>query len=76
MNQYIANLKKFFIEDASHHSYRLPPVDPFMLCKEFEKKGLDDVERTTQRLRWMLEHEKVVVFQSFQKYLQKKNGII
>lgn len=62
MNQYIANLKKFFIEDTSHHSYRLPPIDQHILCKEFEKRGLNDVERTTQRLRWMLEHEKVVVF--------------
>ena len=61
MNQYIANLKKFFIEENSHHSFRLPPVEQYILSSDFEGKRLNDVERTNQRLKWMLEHERVVV---------------
>ncbi|NCB02346.1 MAG: pyruvate formate-lyase [Spirochaetia bacterium] len=62
MNQYITELKKYYIEDSSHHSYRVPPTEQYKLAQEFKKKGLNDTQRAKYRLKWMLEHENIVVF--------------
>ena len=62
MNKYIAELRKFYVETKSHHVHRVAPIEQYTLAKEFNEKGLTDIERTQKRLAWMLEHETAVVF--------------
>ncbi len=62
MNHYIAKLRHFYVEKKEHHAYRQSPADPYALAQEFEKRGLSDFERAKERLKWVLENEKPVVF--------------
>ncbi len=62
MNQNIAKLREFYIEKKEHHAYRQSGVNPNDLAQEFEKQGLSDFERAKERLKWVLENEKAVVF--------------
>lgn len=62
MTSYIAKLRQFYVENKEHHTYRQSSVNPHSLAKEFEKRELSDTERAVERLKWVLEKEKVVVF--------------
>ncbi|MFA5467906.1 MAG: pyruvate formate lyase family protein [Sphaerochaetaceae bacterium] len=62
MKQHIVKLREFYVEKKEHHAYRQKGVDPFYLAKEFAKRGLDDVQRAHERLKWVLEQEKPLVF--------------
>ncbi len=62
MNEYIANLKKRYVTEKSHHVYRQEAVDKYQEAKKYAEEGLDDITRAVKRLRWMLENEKPVVF--------------
>ncbi len=62
MDQHIAKMRKYYVEDKAHHQYRQAPIEQYTLAKEFETEGLSDIERALRRLQWMLEQEKPVVF--------------
>ncbi|MBP3940136.1 MAG: pyruvate formate-lyase, partial [Christensenellaceae bacterium] len=62
MNEYIANLKKRYVTEKSHHVYRQEAVDKYQEAKKYAAEGFDDITRAVKRLRWMLENEKPVVF--------------
>lgn len=62
MNEYIADLRKFFITDKTHHKLRQSgdPSSNFTLF--IKNKDLPDTDRAYHRLKWMLENEKPIVF--------------
>ncbi|MBR6239696.1 MAG: pyruvate formate-lyase [Clostridia bacterium] len=62
MNEYIANLKKRYVTDKSHHALRQTAVDKYQEAAKYQAEGLDDITRAVRRLRFMLENEKPVVF--------------
>lgn len=61
MTEYIQNLKKFFIVDREHHKFRQPAFDKFEMAEQWSKQNLSDLERSTERLLFMLKSEKPVV---------------
>jgi len=62
MTEYIQQLRQFYVMDKKQRAYWQDPVDPHALAAEFSQLDLDDIQRATLRLTWMLEHEKPVVF--------------
>ncbi len=62
MNSRIQRMKAFFVTEKKHHAYRQAVSDPYRYARQYEKEGLDDLERTVQRLESVLEEEVPVVF--------------
>lgn len=62
MNERIANLKKRYVTEKSHHVYRSEAIDKYTEAKKYAEEGLCDIKRAVRRLRFMLESEKPVVF--------------
>ena len=52
----------FFVRDKSHHANRKPAEDPHALAAQFAAQGLDDMQRSVGRLRYVLAQETPVVF--------------
>lgn len=62
MRSRIQRMKEFFVTEKKHHAYRQSVSDSYRYAREYEKEGLDDLERTVQRLERVLEEEVPVVF--------------
>lgn len=63
MNKKIQEKLDFFIRDKKHHAYRQPPPENiYILAERFASEKKKDTWRSLERLRWMLENEKPVVF--------------
>lgn len=62
MTKYIEGLLNYYIVNKEHHQFRTVIPEIYCLAEDFGKAGLDDVSRSTARLRWVLEQEKPVVF--------------
>lgn len=52
----------FFVNKKSHHVYRQAAEDPHTLANDFAARGLDDMTRSVERLRYVLAKETPVVF--------------
>ena len=52
----------FFVRDKAHHAYRKPAEDVHALAAELAAQGLDDMQRSVARLRYVLAQETPVVF--------------
>ena len=61
MTDRIQQLKQYFITDKAHHAFRFPAQDPFLLAEDFAKDGLNDVQRATERFKYMLAAETPVI---------------
>lgn len=61
MNEYISELRNYFITGKQHHKLRQTEEKSSDFTTNISKIGLDDTERAYQRLKWMLENEKPVV---------------
>lgn len=62
MNQRITEFKKFFIEEKGHHKFRQQPLDPYVLAEKFKKDNTSSLMRAKERLLFVLNNEKPVVF--------------
>jgi len=62
MNQRIAELKQFFIQEKKHHAFRQPKTDPYVLAKDFAARGLSPLDRSVERHLHVIRSEKPVVF--------------
>ena len=60
--EHIQKQLDFFVRDKSHHAYRKPAEDVHALAAEFAAQGLDDMQRSVARLRYVLVQETPVVF--------------
>ena len=57
MTEYIENLLKRFILDKDQIQYRVPFTDDGSLAAEWKRQNLSDLQRSVERLRFMLERE-------------------
>lgn len=62
MTDRIRQLKQFFVTEKAHHASRFQPQDEYTLAKGFEREGLSDLRRATERLKLMLNAETPVLF--------------
>ena len=62
MTERIRNLRKFFIEEHQHRTFRKAPGDPFQLAAAFREQNLPDTERAVKRLVYMLDEETPLLF--------------
>ena len=60
--EHIQKQLDFFVRDKTHHAYRRPAEDAHALAETFAAQGLDDMQRSVARLRYVLEKETPVVF--------------
>ncbi|NBK90906.1 pyruvate formate-lyase [bacterium 1XD21-13] len=61
MTEKIEQMLTYYVKNREHHKFRRAPKDPYRLAVNYEREGLDDLERTVRRLRDMLEEETPVV---------------
>lgn len=59
--EHIQKQLDFFVRDKAHHAYRKPAEDVHALAAEFAAQGLDDMQRSVARLRYVLAQETPVV---------------
>lgn len=64
MTDRIQTMRDFFIIKKGQREYLQKQAEPYVLAEEFARQGTDDMERATQRLCWVLEHERPVVFEN------------
>ena len=62
MTKRIEQLRRFYIDDKAHHSFRQPAWDRYELARRFHAEGVPALERSVERLIYVLEHEQPVVF--------------
>lgn len=62
MNERIQSLKNYFIHEKKHHGFRQPKTDPYFLAEQFSAAGKTPQERSVERLLYVLQSEKPVVF--------------
>lgn len=62
MTAYIESLLERFIINKEQKQFRSEPSDKYAEAREYEKEGLTDLQRAVRRLRFMLKHEKPVVY--------------
>ena len=62
MTERIRNLRKFFIEEHQHRTFRKAPGDPYLLAAAFREQNLPDTERAVKRLVYMLDEETPLLF--------------
>ena len=62
MTEKIRNLQKFFIYDKAHHACRRPAEDKYRLAEKFCAENIAPLERSVERLLYMLKEETPVVF--------------
>lgn len=58
----IQNQLNYFVRDKAHHQYRQQPTSAQALAPDFAARGLDDLQRSVERLRHVLAQEVPVVF--------------
>lgn len=59
--EHIQKQLDFFVRDKAHHAYRKPAGDAHALAAELAAQGLDDMQRSVARLRYVLAQETPVV---------------
>ncbi|GHV73135.1 pyruvate formate-lyase [Spirochaetia bacterium] len=62
MTSYIQQLLDYYVVRKEHHQFRTTHPETYQLAELYESQGLSDVQRAADRLRWVLEQEKPVVF--------------
>ncbi|GHV80166.1 pyruvate formate-lyase [Spirochaetia bacterium] len=62
MTNYIQQLLDYYVVRKEHHQFRTTHPETYQLAELYESQGLSDVQRAADRLRWVLEQEKPVVF--------------
>lgn len=62
MTERILAMRHFFINVKAHHPVRSKAGDKYALAQDFAARGLSDLDRETERLLYMLEHERPVLF--------------
>lgn len=60
--EHIQKQLDFFVRDKAHHAYRKPAEDTHALAEKLAAHGLDDMQRSVARLRYVLAQETPVVF--------------
>ena len=60
--EHIEALLDYFVVKKEHHALRRPEEDPRALAARFAAEGLDDMRRSVERLRYVLEKETPAVF--------------
>ena len=60
--EHIQKQLDFFVRDKAHHAYRKPAEDTDALAEKLAAQGLDDMQRSVARLRYVLAQETPVVF--------------
>jgi formate C-acetyltransferase len=58
----IEDLKAFFVGEKKQRDYRQAAKDPYNLAENFAREGLCDLDRATERLLYVLQEEKPVIF--------------
>ena len=53
--EHIQKQLDFFVRDKAHHAYRKPAEDAHALAEKLAAQGLDDMQRSVARLRYVLE---------------------
>ena len=66
MTERIRSLRRMFVEEKAQHAVRDRPSDPFVLAREYAKRGIDPLERATERLCDVLNRERPVIFEGEQ----------
>ena len=69
-------LKQFFVTDKAHHAARFQPQDEYALAAHFEREGLSDVRRATERLTMMMAAETPVLFPLERIVLTRRNPTV
>ena len=62
MNDRIAEMREFFIINKEHHAFRQPAIDKFTLAIQFKQDNTTALDRTVERVRYLMEKEIPVVF--------------
>lgn len=76
MTERIRQLKQFFVIDKAHHAARIQSQDEYALAEHFKQKGLNDLERATQRLTLMMAAETPVLFPLERIVLTRRNPTV
>lgn len=63
MKDRIARMKKFFVTEKRQKNDRQEAVDPYILANRFAEEGTADTDRSAQRLIWVLEKERPVLYE-------------
>lgn len=63
MNDRIQRMRNFFVTDKKHHAFRQAPTSPYILANSFSQNNVSDIDRSTQRLKYVLDHEIPVIFE-------------
>lgn len=61
--KFIKELLDYFVAEKKHHKYRKAVENEYELAEEFSSQGYNDLKRSVERLRYVLEKEKPVVFE-------------
>jgi len=62
MNDRIQKMRDFFVLEKGQRAFWQPAEDPYVLADSYEKDGLSDIDRSTERLLYVLNKEKPVLF--------------
>lgn len=62
MRERIREMRQFFVIDKRQKAYWQEAVEPYALAEKFAAEGLSDTDRSAQRLIYVLEQEKPVIF--------------
>ena len=62
MTRYIETLRERFIVEKDQKNYRMQPEDPYAQAERYSREGLNDLQRSVRRLKYMLEKEKPHVY--------------
>ena len=76
MTERIRQLKQFFVIDKAHHAARFQSQDEYALAEHFKQKGLNDLERATQRLTLMMAAETPLLFPLERIVLTRRNPTV
>lgn len=64
MDERIKTLRTFFVEEKKQKKVRQPTDDPYLLAYEFKARNMSALDRATERLIYVLQKEKPVLFPS------------
>lgn len=62
MRQRVEEMRTFFVIDKKQSQVWQKEEDPYFLAKKFERENIKDVDRAAQRLQYVLEKERPVIF--------------
>ena len=60
MNDRIQKMRDFFVLEKGQRAFWQPAEDPYVLADSYEKDGLSDIDRSTERLLYVLNKEKLL----------------